>query len=203
MRARRKWLLPTLHFASGLAALGAATDFRPASFRLSAPQRSTEVYLSQPFHLVSQNGKSVTEQDFRTRPTAWFFGFTHCPDICPTTLADLTAVLKRLGSDGDRLNVVFVTVDPERDTPEVLTDYLSSFDPRIVGLTGERGEIEAMAKGYFVHQAKVRLPNGDYTMEHTSKVLLTGRDGKFEGTIDAQDPIEEQSEKLRRLVRQR
>jgi protein SCO1 len=203
MRARRKWLFPTLLFASGLAALGAATDFRPESFRLSAPQRSTEVYLAKPFHLVSQHGKSFTDQDFRTKPTAWFFGFTHCPDICPTTLADLTAVLKRLGSDGDRLNVVFVTVDPERDTPEALTDYLSSFDPRIVGLTGERGEIEAMAKGYFVHQAKVRLPNGDYTMEHTSKVLLTGRDGKFEGTIDAQDPIEEQSEKLRRLVRQR
>jgi protein SCO1/2 len=128
--------------------------------------------VNQPFRLVDQNGRAVTEKEFRGKPTAWFFGFRNCPDVCPTTVADLSQVLDRHSPDADKLNVVFVTVDPERDTPEVLRQYLASFHPRIVGLIGSPEEIAAMAKGHFVHQAKVPMKDGRYTMEHTLKVQV-------------------------------
>ena len=165
--------------------------------------KHTPVYLSHPFKLLNQNGREVTERDFRSKPTAWFFGFTNCPDVCPTTLSDFSQALDRLGPDAESLNIAFVTVDPERDTPEVLREYLASFDPRIVGLTGSRADIKAMAKGFFVHQAKVPLKDGGYTMEHYSKVLLTSADGRFVGTIDHHEPIEAQVQKLRALTRER
>ena len=126
-------------------ALAFAVLIGPDFFPISV--KSDRVYLTKPFKLLDQNRRVVTDQDFRTKPTAWFFGFTHCPDVCPTTLSDLTVVLKRLGPEGDKLNVVFGTVDPERDTPEVLKEYLASFDPRIIGLTGSREAIDAMTKG--------------------------------------------------------
>jgi protein SCO1 len=190
-----------LWFVGGAVALVVATVFGPDLLPLRVPSQSPAVYLTRSFQLVDQNGRTVTGQDFRNKPTAWFFGFTHCPDVCPTALSDLTAVLQRLGPDADKLNVVFVTVDPERDTPEVLKAYLSSFDPRIVGLTGSRDAIDAMAKGSFVHQAKVAQTDGGYTMEHTAKVLMTAADGRFVGTLDHQEPIEGQVQKLRNLIR--
>jgi protein SCO1 len=173
-----------------------APRFHPACTTTLAPN----VVLSAPFRLVNQEGREVTEADFRGKPTAWFFGFTNCPDVCPTTLMQMTEHLKRLGPDADKLNVVFVTVDPERDTPLVLEEYLSSFDPHIVGLTGSPEEIEKFAKGYGVFFAKV--PQGEsYTMNHTFLVLLTGPDGKFKGTIDLHESVEAQLQKLTRLVR--
>jgi len=193
-----KWIT-ILWFAIGGTALVVAVLIGPDFFPLG-DSKQHQVYLDQPFKLVDQNGRAVTERDFQSKPTAWFFGFTNCPDVCPTTLADLSQVLDRLGPDADKLNVVFVTVDPERDTPEVLREYVASFDPRIVGLTGSPEEIAATAKEHFVHQAKVPLKDGSYTMEHTSKVLLTAADGRFVGTIDHHDPVESQVEKLRALT---
>jgi protein SCO1/2 len=192
-----------LWFAVGGLALALALLTVPHFFPLWVSPERSAVYVTRPFELVDENDRAVTERDFRTKPTAWFFGFTHCPDMCPTTLADLTAVLDRLGPDANKINVVFVTVDPERDTPEVLKEYLSSFDPRIIGLTGSREAIDAMAKAYFVHQAKVPQHDGNYTMEHTSKVLMTAADGRFVGTVDHQEPIESQVQKLRTLIREK
>jgi protein SCO1/2 len=188
-----------------LAAVGltAATVFiiLPRLYPTAPMALAPRVILSAPFRLTTQHGREMVEADFRGKPTAWFFGFTHCPDVCPTTLMHVTAHLKSLGPDADKLNAVFVTVDPERDTPSVLKEYLSSFDPRIVGLTGSPDEIRTFAKGYHVFFAK--MPQAEsYTLNHTSLVLLTGADGQFKGTLDLHEPMESQLQKLQRLVRE-
>ena len=158
------------------------------------------VVLHVPFTLITHEGRTVGQSDFRNKPTAWFFGFTHCPDVCPTTLMQMTDHLAKLGPDAVRLNVVFVTVDPERDTQLVLKDYLSAFDSHIVGLTGSKSEIERLAKGYFVYFAKVPLKNGGYTMDHSAMVFLTDKTGRFAGTLDYHEPAETSLAKLKRLV---
>ena len=136
-----------------------------------------------PFALVDTMGKPVTEGDLIGKPSALFFGFTRCPDTCPTTLTTLTEVMKVLGPEADRLNVVFVTVDPTRDTPAVLRDYLSSFDPRIRGFTGTEGQVAAMARAYHVLYRRVPLPGGDYTMDHSAAVLTFDQAGRFTEAI--------------------
>lgn len=142
-----------------------------------------------PFSLVDDDGRRVSEADFRGKPTVMFFGFTFCPEVCPTTLAELTADLAGLGPAADDLNVVFVSVDPERDTPEVLRGYLASFDPRIRGLMGTADEVAATAKAYAVFHRKVPLEGGDYTMDHTSSTFLMDAEGRFVGTISyGEDP---------------
>lgn len=157
------------------------------------------VVLSSPFTLVTQDGREVTRATFSNKPTAWFFGFTHCPDLCPTTLFQMTEHLRRLGSDADKINVVFISVDPERDTPAGLKEYLSSFDHRITALTGTLEQVQHAAKGFYAYFAK-KPTDGGYTMEHTSMVLLTAKDGRFKGTLDFHEPIETQFQKLQRLA---
>jgi protein SCO1 len=132
-----------------------------------------------PFSLTDQNGRTVTDQDFKGRPFLVFFGFTNCPDICPTTMFEISEILKKLGPDGDRVRAVFVTVDPERDTPAALKDYLSSFDPRIVGVTGDEAAIAAVAKAYRAYYKRMPLAEGGYTMDHTAIIYLMGKDGRF------------------------
>ncbi|MBY0530511.1 MAG: SCO family protein [Xanthobacteraceae bacterium] len=132
-----------------------------------------------PFALVNQDGKTVTDADFLGKPLLVFFGFTHCPDICPTTLFEISEILNRLGSDAAKVNAIFVTVDPERDTPEKLKLYLSSFHPQISALSGSEIQIEAIKKAYFVYAKRVPLEGGSYTMDHTSIVYLMDKQGKF------------------------
>jgi protein SCO1 len=132
-----------------------------------------------PFRLVDQDGRTVTDQDFKGRPTLVFFGFTHCPDVCPTTLFEVSEVLRALGPDADRARAAFVTVDPERDTPAKLKEYLSSFDPHLSALTGDADAVAAMAKAYKVYWKKVPLEGGAYTLDHTAIVYLMDKDGKF------------------------
>ena len=108
-----------------------------------------------------------------------FFGFTHCPDICPTTMFEISEILKKLGPDGDRIRALFITVDAERDTPAALKDYLSSFDPRIVGVTGDEAAIAAVAKAYRAYYKRTPLAEGGYTMDHTAIIYLMGKDGRF------------------------
>ncbi len=132
-----------------------------------------------PFQLVNQDGKTVTDDDFRGKPLLVFFGFTHCPDICPTTLFEVSEVFNRLGKDAGKVNAIFVTVDPERDTPEKLKLYLSSFHPQISALSGSEAQIEAIKKAYYVYAKKVPLEGGSYTMDHTSIVYLMDKQGNF------------------------
>ena len=143
-------------------------------------QRST---VGGRFALEDMAGKPVDDADLLGKPTALFFGFTRCPDTCPTTLVALTDAMKRMGDKADRLNVVFVTVDPKHDTPDVLREYLSSFDPRIRGFTGTEDQVAAMAKAYHIVYRKVPLGGGDYTMDHSAAVLTFDRTGRFVGAI--------------------
>ncbi|HTP91907.1 MAG TPA: SCO family protein [Xanthobacteraceae bacterium] len=153
-----------------------------------------------PFHLEDQNGKPVSDQDMKGRPFLVFFGFTHCPDVCPTTLFDLSQVLQKLGPDADRTGALFITVDPERDTPAVLKDYLSNFDPHLRGLTGDQASINAAIKAYRVYAKKVPLDNGDYTMDHTAVVYLMDKDGHFVAPFSLKRTPEAAAADLRRYL---
>jgi protein SCO1 len=135
------------------------------------------------FALSDLDGRPVTDADLKGRPTALFFGFTRCPEVCPTTLTTLSGALGKMGRDGDRLNVVFVTLDPERDTPETLRDYLSAFDPRIRALVGSEAAVARMADLYHVHYRRIATKDGDYTLEHTASVELFDRTGRMVGEI--------------------
>jgi protein SCO1/2 len=153
-----------------------------------------------PFHLEDQNGKPVSDADMKGKPFLVFFGFTHCPDICPTTLFDISQVMKALGPDADRTGALFITVDPERDTPAVLKDYLSNFDPHLRGLTGDRAALNTAIKEYRVYAKKVPLDNGDYTMDHTAMVYLMDKEGHFVAPFNTQRTPEAEAAELRRYL---
>jgi protein SCO1 len=147
--------------------------------RLSSPSATPTAAIGGPFRLIDQNQRTVTAADFKGHPFLVFFGFTHCPDVCPTTLFEISEVLRQLGPDADRLGALFITVDPERDTPAALKDYLSSFDPHLEGLTGDLDSISAVAKSYRVYFKKVPLDDGGYTLDHTAIVYLMDKEGRF------------------------
>jgi len=132
-----------------------------------------------PFQLTDQTGQTVTEKSLLGKPTLIFFGYTHCPDVCPTSLFEMSEVLRAMGKDADRVNAYFISVDPERDTEAAMKDYLSSFDPHLKGLTGDPQAVAKIVGEYRVYAKKVPLKDGDYTMDHTALVYLMDRDGKF------------------------
>jgi len=152
------------------------------------------------FALTDQNGATVTEEALAGRPYAVFFGFTNCPDVCPTTLFELSRLMQQLGPDADRFKVLFVTVDPERDTLDQLGPYMSSFDPRITALTGSPEATAAMLRNYRAYARKVPMGDG-YTMDHTALVFLMGSDGRFVSTLDMHEPEEIRLGKLQQLAR--
>jgi protein SCO1/2 len=153
-----------------------------------------------PFTLVDTQGKVFTDRDLLGRPSVVYFGFTYCPEVCPTTLAALSAWMRALGPDADKLNVVFVTVDPERDTPRQMGLYLSSFDHRIRGLTGAPAQVAQAAKAYLVYYQKVPLDGGSYTMDHSTGVYLMDRQGHLQDLIAYQEPSAQALAKLKRLI---
>jgi protein SCO1 len=170
------------------------------SGRLSTPVAQQIAAIGGPFKLTDQNGRTVTDQDFKGRPFLVFFGFTHCPDICPTTLFEVSEILRVLGSDADRTRALFITVDPERDTPAVMKDYLSSFDPHLSGLTGDPAGIAAVAKAYRVYYKKVPSDQGGYTMDHTAIVYLMDKEGRFVAPFSLKRTIEAAAADLRRYL---
>lgn len=153
-----------------------------------------------PFSLTDQNGRAVTDKDFRGEPFLVFFGFTNCPDVCPTTLYEMSEVLRRLGPDADKTAALFVSVDPERDTPAKLKMYLSSFHPRVFGLTGTEAQVDAIKKEYRVYSKKVPLKNGDYTMDHTAVVYLMDKNGRFIAPFNLQRSADEAAADLRKRL---
>ena len=166
-------------FLAGLGVcLGAILYFSPRGPGAGAISIPT-AQIGGPFRLVDQNGAQFSDQDLKGKTFLVFFGFTHCPEVCPTALFEMSEILRQLGSDADRTAVVFITVDPERDTPESLKDYLASFDPHIHGLTGDPAAVAAVAKAYRVYFKKVPLEGGDYTMDHTAIVYLMDKEGHF------------------------
>jgi len=153
-----------------------------------------------PFKLVDQNGKTITDQDMKGEPFLVFFGFTHCPDICPTTLFDVSEIFRALGPDAGKLRALFISVDPERDTPAVLKDYLSSFDPRIVGVTGDLASVTAAEKAYRVYAKKVPTEGTDYTMDHTAIVYLMNKEGRFVTPFNMKRRPEDAAADLKRYL---
>lgn len=156
---------------------------------------------STEFKLTDTSGKEVSGDSLRGRPHLIFFGFTHCPEVCPTTLFEVTGWYNALGADGDKLDAYFITVDPERDNPEILSNYIANFDPRIKALTGTVEETEKVTKAYHVFYKKVPLDDGDYTVDHTASVFLMKADGSFKGTIAYQENTDIALEKIRNLLK--
>jgi protein SCO1 len=188
----RRLAIPFAAFLVGLIALGAAAvlTLSPASQSSGAPG------VGGPFTLLDQNGKAVTDQSFVGKPHLVFFGFTHCPDICPTKLFEISEVLRASGERGRDLHALFITVDPERDTPDVLRSYLGSFDERIVGLTGDPEKIQATVRAYRAFARKVPTKDGDYTMEHTALVYLMDGKNRFVGSFNLNRPPAEAAQEL-------
>jgi protein SCO1/2 len=153
-----------------------------------------------PFQLVDQDSRPITDESLKGKPTLVFFGYTHCPDVCPTTLFEVSQIFQALGKDGDRLNALFVTVDPERDTPAVLKDYLSSFDPHLKAASGTPQQIESALKTYRVYAKKVPSDDGAYTMDHTSIVYLMDKNGRFVAPFNLQRKPPELAADVRRYL---
>jgi protein SCO1 len=153
-----------------------------------------------PFQLTDQAGETITEKSMQGHPTLVFFGFTHCPDVCPTTLFEMSEVLKAMGEDGDRVNAYYISVDPERDTQAAMKEYLSSFDPRLKGLTGSPEAISKVLSEYRVYAKKVPLKDGDYTMDHTALIYLMDRDGKFVSPFNINRKPEDAAQDLKRYL---
>jgi len=152
------------------------------------------------FTLVDQKGAPITEAALRGHPSVVFFGFTHCPEVCPTTLFELAGWLKTMGDSGKNLNAYFVTVDPERDTPDIMNSYVGNFSDRITGITGDPAKVHAMAKAFGIYWKKVDTGDGDYTMDHTASVLLLNAKGEFAGTIAYGESADTAIAKLKRLA---
>ena len=153
-----------------------------------------------PFQLTDQSGTTVTDKSLQGRPSLIFFGFTHCPDVCPTSLFEISEVLRAMGKDADRVNAYYISVDPERDSAAAMKDYLSSFDPRLKGLTGNPEQIAKVLSQYRVYAKKVPLKDGDYTMDHTALIYLMDRDGKFVAPFNLNRTPEEAAADLKRYL---
>jgi protein SCO1 len=153
-----------------------------------------------PFRLIDQNGKPFSNQDMKGKPYLVFFGYTHCPDICPTTLFEISQLFRNLGPQANELGALFITVDPARDTQPVLKEYLASFDPHLRGLTGDQKAINQAIKDYRVYAKKVPLPGGDYSMDHTAMVYLMDKDGNFVAPFDMQRTATAEAAALRKYL---
>ncbi len=190
-------MLKSLYLTLGLLTAVAQATWPHA---VSAAQASTDLAIGGPFALTTQKGTRLSDADLRGKPYALFFGFTHCPEVCPTTLFELAGAVAEIGPAADGLNVVFVTVDPERDTPEYLASYLGTFDQRFIGLRGTPDEIATVARAFKATYRKVPLEGDDYTMDHTAIVYLMDAEGRYVDRIEYLAPHEVQVEKLKRLL---
>jgi len=168
------------------------------SSNLELTQQNSLIF-GAPFELVRHDGTAISFEDLQGRNHAIFFGFTHCPDICPAKLVQAHGWMNELGNDGENLDFYFVSVDPERDTAQVLGDYVTSISPHVTGITGEPQKVWDMLKSYKIFYEKVDLGDDDYTMDHAAQILLIRADGSFQGTISHLEDDETAVSKLRRL----
>lgn len=152
----------------------------------------------QDIRLITHKGENWGLQNMQEKPTVLFFGFTHCPDVCPSTLFELSEDIKK--DPKANLQVLFASVDPTRDTPELLNGYLQAFDPRIVGLTGEENEVEKLVRTYRIYAKKIPLDGGGYTMDHTATLFLLDKKGRLFSTISPQEKPDTRKLKINRLL---
>lgn len=156
--------------------------------------------LGTDFTLVDHNGNTITQAAFAGRPTLVFFGFTRCPEVCPTTLYEMAGWFEALGEQGRNLQAFFISVDPERDTPEIMKSYAEALTDRVTGITGDPDEIAKVIAAWHVYAAKIPTDDGDYTMDHTASVFLMDENGVFKGTIAYGENPETAIAKLKRLA---
>jgi len=180
MRAR-DWVLTVIGAFTG-SAIAALGVFYVASFGWARPDTAAGP-ISGPFTLVDDTGAAVSQKTLAGKPYAMYFGYTYCPDVCPTTLVDLSRWIKKLGPDAEKLNYVFVTIDPGRDTPKLMHMYLSTFDKHIRGFTGTPEQVAKIANEYRVYHKKIPTDDSGYVMDHSTFIYLMSADGKFVGII--------------------
>lgn len=189
------WLMVVLVAGVGLAVLLA-----PGRAPTDSSEGAYADGVGGPFALTAPDGSRVTDQSLKGKPFAIFFGFTRCPDICPTTLSRMAQLRKELGPDGEKFAIVFVSVDPGYDSPEDIGRYVELFGTPILGLTGTDAEIDRATKAYSAYFMKVPTSNGDYTIDHTASVYLMDADGKFQSIIAYDESQQNALAKLKRLV---
>lgn len=176
--------------------IGGAENRNPGGSSAGAPS------VGGPFTLVNHHGETVTEQDFRGRYMLLYFGFTFCPDICPTELGVMAAAVNALGEKGEQVTPVLITIDPERDTPDVLARYVALFHPRLVGLTGTAEQMDAAARAWHVYYGRVEDESVSeaYTMDHSSIVFLMGPDGEYLKLFRPQTPPDEMAREIAKFL---
>jgi protein SCO1/2 len=198
---RRKDLLAAAVVIGAIAVAAGATALW-MGLALRAQVQSGATKIGGPFTLVDDTGAQVSEADLKGKPTVMYFGYTFCPEVCPTTLTDLVQWMQMIGRDADRLNYVFVTVDPERDTPKVMHDYVSAFDPRIRGLTGTSEQIAKVTKEYGVYYKRISTSDGGYVMDHSAVLYMMDQNVRFVGVIRYQEDTAKAVAKLKKLAAQ-
>jgi len=194
----RKTLLPVVVTVAVLASAGAI------GYLSRSPGGNQTLETSDfgaKFNLIADDGKSITDDALKGHPSLVFFGFTHCPEICPTTLFEMSNWFKTLGPDGKNLHAYFFSVDPERDTPETMRTYVSAFGTFVTGITGDPTEVQRVIKGWRIYAKKVPTVDGDYTMDHTASVMLVDANGNLKGTIAYKEGEDTAIKKIRSLVR--
>lgn len=174
-------------------------------WRQSAPEHPVATDFASsfggPFTLTASDGTAFPSSKLNGKPAAIFFGFTHCPDVCPTTLARLTKLRRQLGKGDDALSIVFVSVDPERDTPAEIGNYLKLFDTPVIGLTGTQAQLNQVKKQYGIYSRKVEQPGGaGYSVDHTATVILIDGSGQFVATLSPEENDQVALEKLKRIT---
>jgi protein SCO1 len=189
------WILAALALA-GLAFL----LLRPANDGNAAPMQITGTSFGGPFTLVGSDGEPFDSSSLKGKPYAIFFGFTHCPDVCPTTLARLVKLRNELGKGADSFNIVFVSVDPQRDGPEQVATYETAFGGPVIALTGSPAQIDRVKKQYGIFSQEVPLESGTYTVDHTASALLFDRDSNFVATISPEEEDAPARGKLERIT---
>lgn len=169
-----------------------------------APEHAspTTAHIGGPFSLFDTSGETVTDASYRGKWLLIYFGYTACPDACPTALNNLSVALVKLGPKAASLRPLFITVDPERDTPYVMANYLKSFNPSIVGLTGNASQIDEVTKAFRVYVAPQKHGGNDYLVDHSAYFYVIGPDGKFVNVIAGDEPGDRMAEKLRSMITQ-
>lgn len=168
---------------------------------LNKANAAQNIKINSDFELFDQNNKKIKKFNLLGSPTVLFFGFTYCPDVCPTTLQSLSVLIDKLGKDKNKIKFYFVSIDPERDTPAVLKDYLSSFNPKINALTGKQKDLDVLIKSFYIYAKKVPLDNNNYTMDHTASLILIDKNTSFVGTITYEEKNKVALEKLQKLIK--
>ena len=197
----RTFALTIVVLAGCFAALGWAVSHWNANYEISSTTNVEQgPGITSDFELVDQTGRPARDEDFAGKWQLVFFGFTSCPDICPTTLGTVTAALEELGPVADKLQPLLISVDPERDTPPVMKEYLTPFDPRILGLTGTPDQIQAAIRSFRVYVSKRPLEGGDYTMDHSAFIYLMDPKGQYAAHFSSQTSMPEMTGEIRRIL---